>query len=112
MAQGYDDAAEAVEDAGFVDPSDVTEQEVQNRVKDFMSVEDPGAPGAQDLIEETTDRVMEQNVGFQSAEGRDYGGNLGQRKNIETWVDRWGNIMGNNTERDTTPKKIVDSSER
>jgi hypothetical protein len=111
MAQGYDDAAEAVEDAGFVDPSDVTEQEVQNRVKDFMSVEDPGAPGAQDLIEETTDRVMDQRVSFTSAEDRPTGGTLGKRENLQTWTDRWGNLMGRN-ERTGTTRKIVDATER
>jgi hypothetical protein len=110
MGRSYEDVADAAEDAGLIDPEDVTEQEVQARIRDFAVTDD--VTNESRLLSEATDAAMEQDVGFVSAEGRDYGGNLGERENIETWTDRWGNIMGNNTERDTTPKKIVDSSER
>jgi len=107
----YDDAAAAVEREGAIRPEDTTEREIQAKVREFLFIGDEGSDGARTLIDEKTDRVMDTNVGFTTAEGRDSTGNLGKRENVSTYTDRWGNVMGIN-ENTGTRRKLIDSEDR
>lgn len=112
MGRSYDEAADAAKDRGVLDPEDVTRQQVQARMQDFLSVEDPNSAGARRLIDEATDSALDQTVTFTSAEGRAQGGGtLGKRRDVNTYTDRWGNLMGINS-RTGTRRKLVDSEDR
>lgn len=111
MPRDYDDLADAMDESDALDPDDVTDREIQSRIRDFANTSDHPPGSESDLLSEVSDRLKEDRVGFTSAEGRDTGGNLGKRKNITTWEDRWGNVMGRNTNTGTA-RKIVDSSDR
>lgn len=105
MAQSYDEAAAAMDDRGFIDPHHVSRQQVEAQARRFLNVENAASQGAYRLINETTDIIMNQRVN--AADGTP----MGKRSNITTYTDRWGNLMGRNTETGTR-RKLLDSGER
>jgi hypothetical protein len=105
MAQGYDDAAQAARDAGFIGRADVRRQDVRQDLRNFFKVDSPNSTKAQRLLRETTRRIMDDRVQF------DDGSLAGRRRNLTTWEDRWGNIMARNVETGTQ-SKLVDAEER
>jgi hypothetical protein len=98
MPRSYEDVADAAQDAGSIDPQDVTDREIQAAIADF--VEEGGGEVADDMVEAAKDQIVRY----------DSGARAGKRDDMTVWQDRWGNLMAQNTKTGTR-RKLVDKED-